>query len=295
MDSEGKMKIIILGGEGQLAREFAAYFAHNHLAFSVFTLSEQECDVTNAENIGEVFRRIKPDYVINTAAHHKVDECEDQAARTMETNAFGGYLVARLSREIGARSMYFSTGYVFDGGKEVPYEESDMPNPLNVYGRSKAMAEKMIREVDPSAWVIRTNGLFGRYSSAKTKGGAGNFVDFVARSAKSRKKLDMVSDQLITPTYTADLVKACIHLILENEKGGVIHLTNSGETSWFKVAEAIYSILGEKGKVNPITTGERASRAMRPLNALLANSRWQRSGKHPLPHWEDAVRRHLGA
>ena len=287
------MNIIILGGEGQLAREFAAYFSAHHPEFSVSSLSERECDVTNAENVKEVLHRMRPNYVINTAAYHKVDECEDQTARTMETNAFGGYLVARVSRDVGARSMYFSTGYIFDGKKEAPYEEHDNPNPLNAYGRSKAVAERLIQEVDPRSWIIRTNGLFGRYSGAATKGGAGNFVDFVASSAKSQKKLDMVSDQLITPTSTADLVKACAELILENGKGGIMHLTNSGETSWFTVADTIYSFLGSKGKVNPITTKERASRAERPRNALLANTRWQRSGKTPLPHWEDAIKRYL--
>ena len=287
------MVIVICGGEGQLAREFAAYFKNYHSAVKVTSLSHGDLDITQEKSVLEVFKQLRPHVVINTVAYHKVDECERNVARSFNVNAFGGYLVAKMSRDIGARSMYFSTNYVFDGAKATPYEETDIPNPLNIYGHSKALAERLIHVCDPQAWIVRTNGLFGRYCGPKTKGVSGNFVDFVLGNAKENADLEMVSDQNITPTFTADLVKACVQLILENEKGGIFHITNSGETTWFEIAEKIYALVGSHGRVKPITTEERNAPAMRPKNAVLANNRLKALGFSTLPDWKVALRKHL--
>lgn len=293
MDGKGQMKILICGGEGQLARAFTAYFSRTCPSAVVYAPWHNELDVCSEEQVRRACHTFHPNLVINTAAYHKVDECETNSVRTFGVNAWGGYVIAKASKEIGARSMYISTGYVFDGAKSKPYEESDTPNPLNVYGHSKALAEKLILSIDPSAWIVRTNGLFGEYANKKTKGGAGNFVDFVAREARTGNNLSMVADQRLTPTYTGDLVAACVKLLLEHHDGGIIHLTNSGETTWFEVAKKIYALLNASGNVTPITTAERAASALRPANALLANHRWHSLGNAALPHWEDALTRYL--
>lgn len=301
------MKILICGGEGQLARAFAAHLLRAYPSGEVRAPSHDELDVSSAEQVQSILHAFRPDIVINTAAYHKVDECESHIARAFEVNAWGGYVVAKASKDIGARSMYISTGYVFDGKKSDPYEESDAPNPLNVYGHSKALGEKLIFSADSSALIVRTNGLFGEYVNKKTKGGVGNFVDFVAGEAKAGRDLFMVSDQRLTPTYTGDLVEACITFLMEpathaDTDGGIIHLTNSGETTWFDVARKIYAIKGSSGRVLPVTTAERAARlaaeskpalAARPANALLENRRWGAFGNAALPHWEDALERYL--
>ncbi|KKU51865.1 MAG: dTDP-4-dehydrorhamnose reductase [Parcubacteria group bacterium GW2011_GWA2_47_10b] len=282
------MKIFICGGAGQLASEFADFFKTHHPEDAVRAPTYEELDVTKSKEVQAEIADFRPDLVINTAAYHKVDECETQIERTFLVNAFGGFVVANAAREAGAKSMYISTGFVFDGSKSVPYEESDSPNPLSIYAHSKALAEKLILACDPAAWIVRTNGLFGRFSGKHTKGGAGNFIDFVLTKAQSGEDLDMVADQRITPTFTADLVPACVALALEQAPGGIYHLTNSGETSWFEVAKKIYEIAGAEGTVRPITSEQRNAPARRPKNALLTNI------KRPvLPRWEDALTRYL--
>jgi len=285
-------KILICGGEGQLAREFVEYFKENNPDFDVSSFSHSELDVTSEENVAAIFSKIKPEIVINTAAYHKVDECESNIWQTFLTNSYGGYLVAKTARDIGARSMFFSTGYIFDGEKDEAYIESDEPSAISIYGHSKALAEKLILTCDPQAFVIRTNGVFGMQSS-KTKGGRGNFIDFVYGRATAGENVDMVSDQQLTPTATEDLVMACTTLFLEKEGGGIWHITNSGYADWFKVAQKVYDIANSKGKVNPISSEERAVAAKRPKNSLLENARWKESGREPLPHWEKAVEKYI--
>lgn len=287
------MKILICGGEGQLARAFAAHLLRAYPLVEMCAPSHEELDVSSAGQVNNALRTFRPDIVINTAAYHKVDECESNSTRAFEVNAWGGYAVAKASKEIGARSLYISTGYVFDGEKSDPYEESDTPHPLNVYGHSKALAEKLILSVDPSALIVRTNGLFGEYANSRTKGGAGNFVDFVAREAREGNNIAMVNDQRVAPTHTNDLAKACAKLLIEYPHGGIFHLTNDGDTTWFGIASFIYNLLDSRGALTPLTTAERNASAVRPRNALLANNRWRVLGNAALPHWEDAVALYL--
>lgn len=283
------MKILLCGSGGQLAREFSAYLKEAHLDIEVSTPNEEELDVTRLDDVRGVIKAISPDIVINTAAYHKVDECESNIQRTFDVNAYGASVVSAVACEHNARSVYISTGFVFDGTKKEPYVESDKPNPVNVYGHSKALAEKLIRLVDPSAYIIRTNGLYGVYSGVNTKGGAGNFVDLVVRNAQSGNDMEMVSDQLLTPTYTRDFVEAAVRLLLSNREGGLYHISNSGLTSWYEVASTLYSLLHAKGAVRPISSKVRNALAKRPKNALLVSEKV----KEPLPNWQDALKRYM--
>jgi len=283
------MKILLCGSDGQLAREFSAFLKEIHSDIEVSAPREEKLDVTRADDVRRAIKAASPDIIINTAAYHKVDECESNIQRTFDINAYGASVVSTVAREYNTRSVYISTGFVFDGAKNGPYVESDEPNPINVYGHSKALAEKLIRLVDPSAYIIRTNGLYGVYSGVNTKGRAGNFIDLVVRNAQSGNDMEMVSDQHLTPTYTRDFVEATVKLLLSNKEGGLYHISNSGLTSWYEVASTLYLLLRAKGTVHPISSEERNAPAKRPKNALLVSEKVKES----LPDWQDALKRYI--
>lgn len=283
------MKVLICGGDGQLAREFSAFLKHTYPDAEVRAPSHTELDVTMPHDIQAHIKTFAPTIVINTAAYHKVDECESNIQRTFEVNTHGACAVASVARNNNIRSLFISTGFVFDGLKNTSYSESDKTNPINIYGHSKALAEKIIRFIDPDALIIRTNGLYGIYSDAKTKGGSGNFVDFVVRNALAGKNLEIVSDQRLTPTYTSDFVEAAWKLLDNKVAGGVYHISNSGLTTWYNVASTIYKFLNAKGTVHPISSEQRHTDAKRPKNALLVSEKI----KETLPHWENALKRYL--
>lgn len=283
------MKILLCGSGGQLAREFGAFLKIAHPDIEISAPKKEELDVTRADDMRKAMKITSPDIIINTAAYHKVDECESNIQRTFDVNAYGASVVSTVAHEYNIRSVYISTGFVFDGVKNEPYVESDEPNPINVYGHSKALAEKLIRLIDPSAYIIRTNGLYGVYSGVNTKGGAGNFVDLVVRNAQSGNDMEMVSDQRLTPTYTRDFVEVAVRLLLSNREGGLYHISNGGLTSWYEVASTLYALLHAKGTVRPISSQERNAPAKRPKNALLASEKI----KEPLPDWQDALKRYL--
>lgn len=283
------MKILLCGGGGQLAREFGAFLKTVRPDIEVSAPKKEELDITSADDLRRAVQVVSPDIVINTAAYHKVDECESNVRRTFDVNAYGASVVSMIAHEYNIRSVHISTGFVFDGIKNEPYVESDEPNPINMYGHSKALAEKLIRLIDPSAYIIRTNGLYGVYSGANTKGGAGNFVDLVVRNAQSGNDMEMVCDQRLTPTYTRDFVGAAVGLFLSNREGGIYHISNSGLTSWYEVASTLYSLLHAKGTVRPILSEERNAPAKRPKNALLTSEKI----KETLPDWRDALKRYL--
>lgn len=276
--------IVICGGGGQLASAFVDYFKKNQPLVQIISLREDELDVAR-DTVQKELQKHCPTIVINTAASHNLDECQDNPTRAYEVNSWGGYAVAKAAQEIGAKYLFISSGYVFDGAKKTPYSETDTPNPRSIYAHSKLLAERLIRVHDPTALIVRTNALFGIHGE-RTKG-AGNFIDFVSKSAKEDKTLRMVSDQHITPTSCSDLASACVALFSVGENG-IYHVTNSGETTWFDVAVYVYQLLGSRGVVLPISTTERKARSERPLYNILSTKKFEKTHK-ALPHWQDAV------
>lgn len=282
------MTIVVCGGGGQLASSFFDYFKMHHPSLRVVSLEEKDLDVT-ARDVTEKLRLLHPAYVINTAAFHNMDACETEPARAYEVNAWGGYNVVRAAHNLDAKYLFISTGYVFDGTKQDPYVETDIPRACSVYGNSKLLAERFIETYDPTALIVRTSALFGVHGP-RMKGG-GNFIDFAAKNAREGSALRIVADQFITPTSCGDLVKACAELLFAGEKG-VFHITNSGEATWHAVAEYVYSLMESKGTVSAIISEEYATVARRPLNNILSMEKWE-SSHASLPHWKDAVREYL--
>ena len=275
------MRILLIGSEGQLARDLAIALSHHELVLR----SHRELEIRDDVAVRQVVGQVAPDWIINTAAYHRVDDCEDRPEPAFAVNAGGAYNLARAARQCAARLVQFSTDFVFDGKKRAPYTEADRPNPLSVYGMSKWMGERLVERYCEKHYVIRTCGLYGAGGSA-SKGG--NFVRSILRAAEQGKPLRVVSDQIVTPTSTADLAEKVARL-LEHESYGVYHMTNTGECSWFDFAKEALRLAGLRAGITPVTSEEYGAKAQRPAYSVLDNTRMRALGIEEFRPWQSAL------
>jgi dTDP-4-dehydrorhamnose reductase len=244
-----------------------------------------EVDITDQTSIENVIETQRPEVVIHTAAFAAVDECELQLAVAFRVNAQGTRNVASACRQARIPALYISTDYVFDGEKTDAYVESDRPNPINVYGRSKLEGERYVSDLIDRFWIVRTSWLFGPLGK--------NFVKTILDMGRRGELLRVVNDQVGSPTYTVDLA-AALEQILEKGGPGIYHVTNQGHCSWYELAEEILRQAGLEGtSLIPIPTSASGRPAPRPRNSCLANTRLQQEGLNLLPPWQDALRRYL--
>lgn len=257
--------------------------------FEVFPLSHHNIEITDPDSVHKVLTGIRPDVVINCAAFVRVDECEDHPEEALRVNALGALHVARCCAELGALCVYISTDYVFDGRKAAPYTEEDPPHPLNVYGISKLCGEHFVRASCPRHLIVRTSGLYG---VAGSRGKGGNFVETMIRLAGEGKPIRVVDDQVLAPTYTRDLAEA-IRRLLGRQASGVVHITNSGQCSWFEFARAIFDLLGIEASLEPVTSEAYAAKARRPAYSVLGSARVEELGLPLLRPWQEALEAYL--
>ncbi|OGW65460.1 MAG: dTDP-4-dehydrorhamnose reductase [Nitrospirae bacterium RIFCSPLOWO2_02_FULL_62_14] len=272
------MRILITGASGQLGHELQHVLQDQQL-----TLADlPEFDVTKA-GVEKRVTAAQPDVIIHAAAYTDVDGAEREPAQAMAVNAVGTERVARGAAAAGARLLYLSTDYVFDGRQGVPYRETDRPNPLSVYGRSKYEGEQQALAHCPNALVIRTAWLYGTHGK--------NFVKTIMRQASQQSELRVVSDQRGSPTHAGDLASAIKQVLGTNLKG-IVHATGAGDCTWYELAREIVSLTGSPARVQPISTAESGRTAQRPLYAVLSNRVLADAGIS-LPHWKDALSRFL--
>jgi len=272
-----------------LGQDLVAELQSRH---EVIPLKRGDADITDAPRITGAIERSRPDVVVHCAAFTAVDDCESQASLAFQVNGEGTRNVAAACRNAGAGMVYLSTDYVFDGEKPSPYIETDEPNPINVYGRSKLEGERRVNDVmgnTQRAWIVRVSWLFGPLGK--------NFVRTILERARRGEPLRVVDDQVGAPTYTADAA-AKIRQIVEKGAPGTYHVTNQGYCSWFGFAREILRQATELVRVEPVPltpmTSEQLCRpARRPRNSRLENARLRSEELGFLPSWEDAVSRYL--
>jgi len=279
-------RVLITGGGGQLASDLERRLA---LGWEVSARSRAELDVADTAAVEGAFAELEPHLVVNCAAFHNVDVCEHEEARSFEVNASAVGRMAQLCAGRAARLVHLSTNYVFDGVRDEPYGEGDLPAPRSVYSISKLAGEHAALAYAPGALVVRTAGLYGEFGSV-SKGG--NFITRILARARERGELEVVADQLLSPTFTADLAAALIEAI-EAGTRGIVHLTASGGCSWHEFTERIMELAGVDAVVNPSRTTVPPGGAQRPLNGLLARPRADALGLTPLPAWEDGLERYM--
>ena len=268
------MRVVITGAGGQLGCELRRALAARELVLldlPAFDLTQPSC--------GRQIIEAAPDVVIHAGAYTDVDGAEREPARAMAINAEGTARVAQAAEQAGARLLYISTDYVFDGRKTTPYEETDSPSPINHYGRSKLAGEQSALAGCRNALIIRTAWLYGS--------GGKNFVKTILALANERPVLRIVADQRGCPTRAADLAGAMAALI-ESEAQGILHITNEGACSWYEFAREIVKMSGKQTAVEPITTDQAGRLAARPAYSVLSAEQRRRRGIN-MPHWKEAL------
>jgi len=278
------MKIIIIGANGQLGSDIVEVFEND-----LIPLTHSDIEIADTVSVNHIFKKIKPDKVINTAAISNVIECEQNPRRAFEVNALGVRNVAIACSEVDATLLHISTDYVFDGRKRTPYTENDLPNPLNVYGITKLAGEHFIKAILKKYFIVRTAGLYGVHP-CRSKGG--NFVDKVITISKKQEEIKVVEDEVLTPTYTRDLAIKIKELI-ETDKYGTYHITNSGKCSWYEFTQAIFSFLKINTKLIRIGQREFMSSVKRPAYSVLANEKLKAIGIASLRPWQEALKDYL--
>ena len=267
------MRILLTGAGGQLGHDLVSVFTEEDLV----PFDHRGLDITDRSSVQASVGRVRPDWIINSAAYNEVDAAEDHSELAFAVNAAGARYLAEAARQTGASIVHVSTDYVFDGRKGSAYIEDDEPKPLSAYGRSKREGERRVIESGASCCVIRTAWLYGRHGS--------NFVKAILAAASKGGPLRVVADQVGSPTSTADLAQAIGQLVRRPARG-LFHVANGGACSRFEFAQAI---VGGRVEVIPISTAEAGRRAVRPANSSLATVRWESTGLMPLRPWREAL------
>jgi dTDP-4-dehydrorhamnose reductase len=247
----------------------------------VVGLGRGELDVTDPGAVEAAIERHRPDAIVNCAAWTDVDGAEDAEYAATQVNDTGAALVAGAAAAIGAKVLYVSTDYVFDGSKHRPYVESDLPAPLSAYGRTKQAGETSVAVANPRHFVVRSSWLFG------TRGK--NFVETMLRLGAEQPEVLVVSDQVGCPTYTRHLAEG-IALLVEGDDFGIHHLAGAGSCSWFEFAQEIFDQAGTEARVMAATTEMLARKAARPARAVLAS---ERPDPIVLPHWKQGLAEYM--
>lgn len=273
------MKVTIIGGTGLLGKALVREWGGEQ----ILALGTRDVDIRQTTHVREIVERERPQWIVLAAAYTDVDGCESDPRRAFEVNRDGAVNVAEAAKSLGAKLLFLSSDYVFDGKKSSPYETGDQRNPQGVYGRSKAEAEVRLLEVLPEVCIARTSWLFGT--------GGKCFPDTILKLAATRPALDVVNDQRGGPTYTVDLARAIIELCRKDARG-IVHVTNSGDCTWFEFAREIIEGAGLQTEVRPVSSQQMARPAQRPAYSVLAATSLRRYGIE-MPSWRDALQRYL--
>lgn len=278
------MRIAVIGSNGQVGSEIVT--AALAAGIDVTPLTHADCEVTDRASLDAAVRGLATgDAVVDTAAFHRTDACEDDPERAMEVNALGGFNAAAAAAERGASIVFLSSDFVFDGAKSSAYVESDAARPINAYGVSKFAGEMLAAHANPSHYVARISSVFGK---AGASGKGGNFVETIVSKAKAGAPIDVVDDIVMAPTYAADAATLIVALLAKRAPAGIYHLSNEGECSWREFADAILGAIGSPARARPISSSDVAGKAKRPKRSALASERLGELGLRPRP-WREAL------
>lgn len=279
------MKILVTGSYGQLGSSLRRVFDTDPEIEATYT-DYDTLDITNPEVVERFLGDNKFDIVVNCAAYTAVDKAETDEilASTLNTIAVGN--LGQAAVKSGAKVIHISTDYVFSGQGYRPYEENDEPYPQSIYGRTKLEGEALLSSFCPESLIIRTAWLYSEYGK--------NFVKTMLSLAEKHPQINVVADQVGTPTYAGDLAQA-IYAIVKSEgwNPGIYHFTNEGVASWYDFAKAIFEDAGVEVKVNPIPTKEYPTPAKRPHYSVLSKGKIKRTFGIEIPYWRDSLRKCL--
>jgi dTDP-4-dehydrorhamnose reductase len=276
------VKVLVFGGYGQLGSDLAVVAGER--GHEMVRPRHAEVDITDADAVMGAAEEHRPHWIVTTAAFHKMDQTEADPVQTFLVNTVGARYVAQASRAVGARCVYVSTDYVFDGEQSHGYTEDDPVNPVNLYGVSKAAGELAVRNAAPDSLIVRGSGLFGHAGSS---GKGGNLVETMLAKAAAGEPIQVVDDQFAAPTCTRDMAGRIFLWLESRVPPGVYHGANRGGTSWYQFCKRIFELAGLTPDLTPKPAGVQEVR--RPRSSILIDTRSERLGLPPNRHWEEGL------
>jgi dTDP-4-dehydrorhamnose reductase len=283
------MNILITGSNGQLGQELkklsrSSKFKTKHKFF--FT-DVEDLDITSSSDLRSFVQKNKIKFIVNCAAYTAVDKAEGDAKNAELVNRIGPGHLAGISREYDIPLIHVSTDFVFDGKKSSPYVETDTANPISVYAKTKLEGEQEIIKRASTFVIIRTSWLYSEFGA--------NFVKTILRLSKEKKELNIVFDQIGTPTYAKDLALAIMTMVPKIRKGtrGIFHYSNEGVASWYDFAKAVLDITASKCKIRPIEAKDYPVPAKRPAYSAMNKAKIKEAFKLEIPYWRDSLKKCL--
>ena len=278
------MRILVTGAHGQLGSTIAEAYASRA---EIIGLARHQLDFGDSATVERVVASHRPDVVINCAAFNDVDGAEDHPIDAIQINALAVRALAKAANACGARLVHYGTDFVFDGRQgDRPYDETDPPSPMSVYGASKLLGEWFAADV-PHHYVLRVESLFGGTRRPST-------IDRIVAAIRAGQPARVFVDRTVTPSFVEDVSEATWRLLEIDPAPGVYHCVNSGVTTWFELGQEIARVLNVDGELVATRVAEVALRAKRPQYAALSNEKLRRAGIG-MPAWQEAIRRYLGA
>ena len=276
------MKVLVTGYSGQLGYDVVR--EGKARGYEMYGTSSLDLDIRDKYGVYTYVEMLKPNVIIHCAAYTAVDKAEDDQEACYEINVVGTRYLAEIAKEIGAKFVYISTDYVFDGKGNEPFTEKDEPNPIGYYGVTKLEGEKVVQTLLKEWFIVRISWIFGVNGN--------NFVKTMLSLSETRNELNVVADQMGSPTYTPDLSRLLIDMIA-TESYGIYHASNEGFCSWAEFAKEIFKQAGKRVIVNDITSKEYPTRVERPKNSKMSKQKLENNGFKKLPSWQDAVGQYL--
>ena len=276
------MKVFVTGVRGQLGHDVVKELEKRGI--EAVGVDIQEMDITDEESVSRVILGEAPDAVIHCAAYTAVDAAEENVDLCRRVNADGPRYIAKVCRDLDIKMIYISTDYVFSGQGERPWEPEDEKAPQSVYGQTKYEGELAGQELLEKYFIVRIAWVFGVNGK--------NFVRTMLKLSENHDVITVVNDQFGSPTYTYDLARLLVDMVL-TDKYGVYHATNEGICSWYDFACAIFEEAGIPMTVKPVSTAEYGAKASRPANSRMSKDKLEENGFERLPAWQDALKRYL--
>lgn len=276
------MKVLVTGVKGQLGYDVVNELRKRDI--EPIGVDIQEMDITDADSVDRVITASQADAVIHCAAYTAVDAAEDNQEICHKVNVDGTQNIATVCKKLGIKMMYISTDYVFDGQGTRPWEPDDERHPLNVYGQTKYEGELSIQNTLDQYFIVRIAWVFGVNGK--------NFIKTMLNLAETHDHLTVVNDQYGSPTYTYDLAKLLVDMIV-TDKYGIYHATNEGICTWYEFACEIFRQAGVQVEVEPVSSETFPAKAKRPSNSRMSKDKLEQNGFRRLPAWQDAVGRYL--
>lgn len=273
----GNGKILILGAKGMLGQELSRVFGGQDVAAWDF----EDLDITNETAVREKVTALRPEIIVNAAAYNNVDKAEEEREKARLLNGYAVGFAARTAKEVGAIFVHYSTDYVFDGQSRTGYREDGTPNHISVYGASKFLGETEAQKAD-KFYIIRLSRLFGKMGGGLSV--KKSFVDIMLDLAQKKDKIDVIDEEMSSPTYAPDLAKRTKYILESNLPYGIYHAANSGACTWYEFAKEIFRLAGKDVIINPVSGDAFPRPARRPKYSILLNTKLP-----PMRPWQEAL------